>query len=56
MSKSCLALWIARRVPRWLRYWVCIQCWAEATTGKYSHTVAPELRVDEMVRRIGGYD
>jgi len=47
-----LPLWIAMRLPRWLRYWVTLDSIAKATTGKYGSTVVPELRAMDVLDRI----
>ena len=44
--------WLARHMPRSLRYYAVIVASAEATTGKWSDTVVPELTVTDMLRRI----
>jgi hypothetical protein len=46
-----LAIWIARRLPKSIRYWVVVDGFAKATTGKYSDTVASELTVFQMQER-----
>jgi hypothetical protein len=46
------SLAVARRLPRWLRYWVTIDSIARATTGKYGTTVVPELTAMEVLERI----
>ena len=43
---------IARVIPAKMRYFIVIDAWAKATTGKYSNTIAPDLKVDEMLKRI----
>lgn len=45
-------LWLARRMPLRLRYWVVISEWAKATTGQWSGEEAPALRVSEMTDRM----
>jgi hypothetical protein len=45
-------LWLARHIPRWLRYWVVIVAAAEATTGPYSDTEVPALTLDLFLKRI----
>ena len=52
MRKDDTALWIARRLPRWLRYWAVIDAVAEVTTGKYGNTIVPDLRAMEVLDRI----
>lgn len=44
--------WLARKMPRLLRYWATIVSFAEATTGQYGDTIVPELTVAEMLKRI----
>lgn len=45
-------LWVAHRLPRWIRYWVTIDSIAKATTGKYGNTVVPGLRAMDVLSRI----
>ncbi len=47
-------LWMARCVPPRLSYWVCVKCFAQATTGVYSDTVVPDLRAIDVLNRLGG--
>jgi len=44
--------WLARKLPKRLRYWATIQSCVEATTGEYRHTVVTELTVDHLLARI----
>lgn len=44
--------WLARHMPRSLRYYATVVAASEATTGKWSNTVVPELTVVEMLNRI----
>lgn len=50
--KDKIALWCARRLPRWLRYWATIVSGAEATTGKYGDTEVPALLFMDVLKRI----
>lgn len=43
---------IAKWVPRKLRYFIVIDAWAKATTGKYSSQEATGLTVEEILKRI----
>lgn len=43
---------LARMVPKNVRYYIVIDAWAKATTGKYSNTDATSITADEMVRRV----
>jgi hypothetical protein len=52
LSNERLALWLARRVPRWLCYWITLDAIAKATSGRYSDTVVPDLRAMEVLKRI----
>jgi hypothetical protein len=47
-------MWLrmARLVPRRLRYWCMIVSGAEATQGKWSNTVVPELTFMEALDRV----
>jgi hypothetical protein len=47
-----MCLWNARRVPHWLRYWVCVDAIARSTSGPYSATVVPELPAMEVLGRL----
>lgn len=53
LNKICQK--VAHRIPMRLRYFICIDGWAKATTGQYGNTNACELTADEMVRRLGQY-
>ncbi len=46
-----LHYWIVDRLPRWIIYWCAMRLWVAGTTGSYSHTIAPELTLDEAIRR-----
>jgi len=46
------ALWCARRVPHWLRYWVCVDAIARSTTGRYEQTVVPDLAAMDVLKRL----
>jgi hypothetical protein len=48
-----LCLWLARRMPHYLRYWATIVSCGEATTGEYGSTLVTELRMMEMLERVG---
>ena len=45
-------LWLARKLPRRLRYWAVIVAGAEATTGKWGDTEAPALLLPDLLKRI----
>lgn len=45
---------IANLLPRQLIIWCVIIVFSEATTGKFSNTVASELTVYEALERFGG--
>ena len=51
MDTDKLWLWAVRRLPRRLRYWVVIDVFAYATTGKYGSTIVPELTVVDALER-----
>jgi hypothetical protein len=42
-------LWIARRLPKKLRYAVTINSFAVATTGKFSNIATPEITYDQVM-------
>ena len=44
-------LWIARYMPRDMRYWATIQSCVLATTGQYASTDVISLTIDDMLRR-----
>ena len=46
-----LHYWFIDRLPRWIVYWCGMRLWVAGTTGKYDTTVAPELTLDEAIRR-----
>lgn len=43
--------WLAWAMPKKLVYMCGIRLWAHGTTGQYADTVAPELTMDEAIRR-----
>ena len=43
--------WIARHLPNRLVYWCAIVLGAYATTGKYGHTIVPELTLTDALKR-----
>jgi hypothetical protein len=38
-------------LPRWVIQWAVVRCFAHGTTGRWSHTIAPTLTVDEALKR-----
>jgi len=45
-----LAWWVAfTLLPRRIAYLACIRVWANASTGKYGHRVAPSVTITEML-------
>jgi hypothetical protein len=46
-----LQMEIAWRMPRWLVYWCANRLVAEATSGRYSSTIVPELTAMEALKR-----
>lgn len=42
---------IAWAMPRWLVYWCAIRLVAKATTGEFSSTVVPDLKVMDALKR-----
>ena len=51
VNKDKLALWCARRLPRWLVRWAAVRLGAYATTGKYGSTIVPELTFMDALKR-----
>jgi hypothetical protein len=49
--RTMLMRTVAWRMPRWLVYWCGIRLFAHGTTGRYGHTVAPELTVMDALER-----
>lgn len=47
-----MLLWIARRIPRRLRYWAVIVAAAEATCGKWSDTDASAITMMDVLKRV----
>jgi hypothetical protein len=46
-------LWfIAKNMPKSIRYWCVVFACSQATTGKYGNTVPDELSIMEMLKRI----
>ena len=43
-------------LPKKIIYWAAIRLMAHATTGKYGHTVAPELGAMDALRRWGNHE
>lgn len=52
--KERWALSLARALPRWLRYWVTIDSFAKATTGKYSGRHPDEVRFNDVLNAVAG--
>ena len=50
--KEKIAIWIARHLPKSIRYWAICDSFGKATTGKYGDTVASELTVFQMQERV----
>ena len=50
--KESIYRWIALKIPRKLRYFILIDSWAKATTGKYSKEIVSELSVVDMIKRF----
>ncbi len=49
--KERVAFWCAWRMPKWLVYFCSIRMIANATTGKYSSQVVPELSAMDALKR-----
>lgn len=50
--KDKMLLFVARRLPRRLRYWTTIVSGAEATTGEHSGQEVPSLLFMDVLKRI----
>lgn len=46
-----VAMAIAWMLPKRLVYWAAVRLFSHATTGRYGHTVVPELTATEALRR-----
>ena len=46
-------MWMSMWMPRDLVYWCAIRLMSEATTGKYSYQVVPELKAVDALQRWG---
>jgi hypothetical protein len=46
--------WLAWRLPKRLVYWAAIRLIANATQGKYSNQVVPELKILDALERWEG--
>ena len=46
-----LWLWVAWSLPRGLVYWAAIRLMANATTGKHSGQIVPDLTAVDALRR-----
>lgn len=51
MSIEKLQMAVAWRVPRWLAYWCTVRVGANATQGKWSNQVVPDLRLIDAMKR-----
>lgn len=51
VRKEKLQMWVAWRLPMWLVYWATIRLGSHATTGRYSHTIVPELTFLDALKR-----
>ncbi len=49
--KQRVIMSIVWHLPRWLIYWCAIRLIADATTGKYSNQITPELTALDALRR-----
>ena len=47
-----LCVWASKRIPIRLLYFVTLRAWAVATSGKWSHTVAPDITVPTVLQRL----
>jgi hypothetical protein len=54
IMKEKLQMTIAWRMPRWLAYWCAVRVMANATTGRYSKQVVPDLNAMEALQRWHG--
>jgi len=49
LEKICI--WIAWRLPKQIVYWCAIRVGANATQGKYSNQVVPDLAMMDALKR-----
>lgn len=52
-KREHVLFWVGRRMPRSVRYFATVVSCAEATTGRYSDTLVPEITMMEMLKRVG---
>lgn len=50
-KKEQLQIWVAWHIPKWLVKWAAVRLGANATTGKYSNTVTPDLTLIDALKR-----
>jgi hypothetical protein len=48
-----ITIWLAWHMPKRIAYWCTIRVASNATTGKYSDQVVPDLKVMEALARWG---
>lgn len=51
VRKEKIKMSIAWAMPKWLVYWCGVRLMANATTGRYSSQVVPELKAIDAFRR-----
>ena len=51
--KERLVIWISWHLPRSIVYWCAIRLMKHATTGKYSGTIVPSLKILDALERWG---
>lgn len=45
--------WLVKKLPKKLLYFSFMQVTVEATTGKYSDTIVPEITAMDVIKRYG---
>lgn len=48
-----IPLWVAHRMPKWLKYWVYIDVTADVTTKELSNRITPDVTAVEVLDVIG---
>lgn len=51
VRKEKIKMAIAWAMPNWLVYWCSVRLMANATTGKYTSQVVPELKAIDALKR-----
>lgn len=51
VMKEKVQMWVAWKMPRWLVKWCAVRLGANATQGKYSNQIVPELYFMDALKR-----